>query len=224
MMTRSLRTIMISAYLSAMLTSSVLHVRGNVILAGAIDSTAVQQALQSAFSGLNREGWATSATIPTAVAMPTAAMSTIPAPQAADPFISEELMARLIKRTSAADKTTTIMASVCKILGMCDGTSDLPVKQIETNKPDGRRYIAVPLNEGSKDVLIAFTTETTMEFYLTDKNGNLRAAAVSGERAIGLRLITNEQAAEKFRVQMQFLAKLAEKLPPTGTAVAAGNS
>lgn len=221
MKTRSLRTIMISAYLSAMLTSSVVHVRGNVVLAGAIDSTAARQALQSAVAGLNVEGW--SATIPATVALPTAAMSAIPAPQTADPVISEELMARLIKRAQASQKDTWIIAPVCKIFGMCDGTSDLPVKQIVTTQPDGRRYIELPLKEGSKDIVITFTNDTTMEFYLTDKNGNLRAAAISGGQGIGLRLIANEQASEKFKAQMQLLAKLAEKLPPTGTAVA-GNS
>ena len=99
MKTRSLRTIMISAYLSAMLTSSVVHVRGNVVLAGAIDPTAAQQALQSAVTELTAEGWPVTATVPATVAVPTAVMSTIPAPQAVDPVISEELMARLIKRT-----------------------------------------------------------------------------------------------------------------------------
>ena len=224
MMTRSLRTIMISTYLSAMLTSSVVaHVRGDVALAGAIDPTAARQAFQSAVAGLNAAGWTASSSIPATVAVPTAVMSAIPAPQAADPVISEELMARLIKRTLASDKNTSIMAPVCGIFGMCDGTSGLPVKQIFVNKPDGRRYIEIPLKEGSKDIVVTFTTETTMEFYLTDKRGNLRAAAISGGQASGIRLITNEQASEKFKAQMQFLAKLAEGLPPTGVAVAGNN-
>jgi len=214
---------MISAYLSAMLTSSVANVRGNVVLAGAIDPTAARQAFQSAVAGLNAEGWAAPAAIPATVAVPAAVMSTIPALQAAEPVISEELMARLIKRTLASDKDASIRASVCRLFGMCDGTSGLPVKSIMTTRPDGRRYIELPLKEGSKDIVVTFTNETTMEFYLTDKSGNLRAAAILGDEAIGLRLITNEQAAEKFKAHMQLLAKLAEKLPPTGGAVA-GNS
>jgi len=224
MMTSSLRTIMISAYLSAMLTSSVFHVRGNLVLAAAIDPTAARQALQSAMAGLNAEGWAGLATIPATVALPTAVMSEIPAPQAVDPVISEELMARLIKRTLANEKDTWITAPVCKILGMCDGTSHLPVKQITATKPDGKHHVEVPLKEGFKDIVVTFNNGSVLEYYLTDKSGNLRAAATSGLDGSGLRLITNEQAAEKFKAEMQLLAKLAEKLPPTGTAVAAGNS
>lgn len=225
MMTRSLRTIMISAYLSAMLTSSVLHVRGNVILAGAIDPTAAQRALQSAVSGLSVEGWSASMTIPSAVAMPTAAMSTIPTPPAADPAISEELMARLIKRTLASDKDGGMIgARLCLIFAMCDGTSDMPAKQISVTKPDGKHYVEIPRKEGSNDVIVTFQRDDVIECYLTDKSGKLRAAAISGKDGAGLRLISNEEAAERFRAEMQFLAKLAEKLPPTGTAVAAGNS
>lgn len=223
MMTRSLRTILISAYLSAMLTSSIIHVRGNVVLAGAIDSTVARQVLQSAVAGLSSEGWATSATIPATVAMPTTVMSGIPAPQAANPVISEELMARLIKRTLANEKDTWIIAPLCRIFGMCDGTANMPVKQITATQPDGKHHIEVPLKEGSKDIVVTFNNGSVLEHYLTDKSGNLRAAATSSLDGSGLRLLTNEQAAEKFKAEMRILAKLAEKLPPTGTAVA-GNS
>lgn len=107
---------------------------------------------------------------------------------------------------------------------MCDGTGDLAAKQIIATKPDGKHYVEIPSNEASKDIIITFKhADGSMEFYLTDKSGNLRAAATSGPRGDGLRLITNEQAAEKFKAEMRILAKLAEGLPPTGTA-AAGNS
>lgn len=223
MMMRSLRTIMISAYLSVMLTSSVVHVRGNVLLAGTIDPTAAQRALQSAVAGLNAQGWATSATIPTTVAFPSALMSPLPASQAVDPIISEELMARLIKRTLASNKEAWITAGVGALFEISNSTDRMPAKQISATKPDGKHYIGLPLKEGSEDIIVTFTNETTMEFYLTDKSGNLRAAAISGDRGIGLRLIPNEQAAEKFKAEMRLLAKLAEMLPPTGTAIA-GNS
>lgn len=220
---RRTRTIMISAYLSAMLASSLAPIRRDISLAGAIDSTAARQALISAVTGLNTEGWAASATIPTTVAVPTAVMSTIPAPQAAGPVINEELMARLIRRALASDKIAPLDARVCAIFAMCDGTSNMPVKQIVATKPDGKHYVELPIQDGSKDIVVSFKHDDVIELYLTDKSGNLRAAATSGLGGVGLRLITNEQAAEKFKAEMQFLAKLAEKLPPTGAAVA-GNS
>ncbi len=223
MMTRSLRTIMISAYLSAMLTSSLVHVRGNVVLAGAIDPTAAREALQSAVDGLNAEGWAVSAPIPTTVALPTAVVSEIRTPQVADPIITEELMARLIKRAFASSKDWVIEADVCAIFAMCDGTRDMPARQILATKPDGKHYVQVPLKEGSKDIIITFWHDDVIETYLTDKSGTLRAAAISDGAGDGLRLITNEQAAEKFKAEMRIMAKLAEQLPPTGAAVA-GNS
>ena len=60
MKNKGIRTILISAYLSAMLASSVAPMRSHVALAATIDSTAAQKSLQSAISGLNAGGWAMS--------------------------------------------------------------------------------------------------------------------------------------------------------------------
>jgi hypothetical protein len=144
-----------------------------------------------------------------------------PRPPGQEPIISEELMARLIKFTMASDKDAWINPRTCATLGICDGTGNMPVKRIVATQPDGQHHFMVPLKVGSKDIIVAFKlTDIVVNWYLTDKSGNLRAAAVLD--STGIRLITNEQAAEKFKAAMQLLAKLAEKVPPTGTA-APGN-
>jgi hypothetical protein len=51
---------------------------------------------------------------------------------------------------------------------------------------------------------------------MTDKSGVLRAAAIFDKN--GSRLITNEQAADKYQSEMQRFAKIAQDLPPTGTS------
>ncbi|MFH1043758.1 MAG: hypothetical protein V1796_01565 [Pseudomonadota bacterium] len=145
-----------------------------------------------------------------------------PAPE---PIISEELMARLIQRTLASEKEAVLSAGICAIFSMCDGTSDMPAKQIVNTQADGKYAFFVPLREGSTDIIVAVKhasgeppSGVVIDSYLTDKNGNLRAAAISELPGPGHRLITNEQAAENFTAVMQFLATLAEELPPVGAA------
>lgn len=135
-------------------------------------------------------------------------------------IISEELMARLVRRTLAANIVVTISSEICAIFAICDGTSNMSVKQITRIEPEGKYYLVVPLKEGSKDIIVAFKNPSgdVVDSYLTDKSGKLRAAATSGLNNVGLRLITNEQAAEKFKAVMRLLAKLAEKLPPSSEA------
>jgi hypothetical protein len=144
-----------------------------------------------------------------------------PAPE---PIISEELMARLIQRTLASEKEAILSAGICAIFAICDGTSDMPAKQIVNTQPDGRYAFFVPLRQGSTDIIVAVRhpseppSADVIDSYLTDRNGSLRAAAISEFPGPRHRLITNEQAAENFTAVMQFLATLAEKLPPVAAA------
>lgn len=144
---------------------------------------------------------------------------------AAEPIISEELMARLIQRTLASEKEAVLSAGICAIFGMCDGKSNMPAKQIVNAQPDGKYAFFVPLKEGSTDIVVAFKhpkdkfdsddapSPDVVDSYLTDRQGNLRAAAISELPGPRHRLITNEQAAKSFADVMQFLATLAEDLP-----------
>lgn len=221
---RRTRAIMISAYLSAMLSSSVAPVRSDVALAGAVDSTAARKALQSAIAELNVGGWSPSVTAPANVATPQAIPAAVAPLQASDPIISQEMMTRLIRRASAAKVDAPIDPRICAIFVLPEGTCHA-AKQIVHEGQDGKRYFVMPLKEGSKDIIVAFKSPSgdVIDSYLTDKSGNLRAVATSGRNGDNVRLIPNEQGAEKYKAHMQFLAKLAEKLPPTGTTVA-GNS
>lgn len=219
---RRTRAIMISAYLSAMLASSVAPVRSDVALAGAVDPTAARKALQSAIAELNVGGWAPSVTAPANVPVPPAAGIPAPVVPQSDPVISQELMARLIKRTMASKKEGGIAARTCAALAICDGSGDIPAKHVSTTQPDGKHSFLIPSKEGSTDIVVALKQADFTYFYLTDKSGKLRAAVIT-DLTGAARVIPNEGAEEKFKAELQLFAKLAEDLPPTGTAVA-GNS
>lgn len=217
--TRALTTILTSAYLSAMLTSSVSPIRNSSIFAAAVDPTAPQQAFKNAVSGLDAAGWA-AAVAGTPVPVPPAPKNMPAAPSQTDPVMSEDLMARLIKFTLSEDSATVLDKRVSKIFGINDGTTDAPIRQASEPVPEGKHYFIVV--DGSKDIVIAFWRADTgrVNFYLTDKTGVLRAAAI---RHNGVWLITNEQATEDYKNELKLFAKLAKDLPPTGAAVA-GNS
>lgn len=222
MKTSRLTTILTSAYLSAMLTSSVAPIRSNAAFASAIDPMAAQKVFRGAISGLAADGWGGAVQI-TDVVTPNAAV--IPVVQntlAPEQLISEELMTRLITRALASKKPTILPEATCTTLALCAPGEVLPVLQISEPVPDGRHVFTVTLKEGNKDVIISYVRTGYSEIYLTSRTGVLRAAAI-WETASGARLITNEQAAEKFKSELRLFAKLALELPPTGAAVA-GNS
>jgi len=134
-----------------------------------------------------------------------------------DPVMTEELMGRLTKYTRNVEGTSTIVARVCKILNLCDGAKDMPLKLAKSDSTDGLHYFGVPAELDSKDILIVVKRDTILEVYLTDKTGKLRAAAIS-ENQIA-RLITNENAAEKFQAELALFAKeAAAQLAPSETA------
>lgn len=136
-------------------------------------------------------------------------------PPTQPPKMTEELMARLVTRARASKLPAVMHKSVSKIFGLNDGTAEVPVRQVSEKVEDGKHMVIVPEKEGSTDVVLAYRrSEVTLtEYYLTDKTGVLRAAAVWDKD--GIRLITNEQAAEKYQAELSLFAKLAEDLPPT---------
>lgn len=222
MKTIRLNTILTSAYLSAMLTSSMAPIRSNATFAAAIDPMAAQKAFQSAVSGLSAEGWGGTVQVanvvtPNAVVIPVVQNTPVP-----EQIISEELMDRLITRTLASKKPSYLDAEICMIFALCAPGQNLPALRVSEPVPEGKHMFTVPLKEGTKDVIITFKRAGYSEIYLTNRAGVLRAAAIS-ETASGTRLITNEQAAEKFKSELRLFAKLALELPPTGAAVAGTN-
>lgn len=220
--THPVAAILTSAYLSAMLTSSVAPINSNATLAAAIDPMAAQKALQNAASGLDAAGWAAAVSdIPSpSQAAPTAVP--VKVTPKADPVMTDELMARLIKFTRSVPMTGGVDARICQIFDLCDGTKDMPLKMAEDETaPTGDHFFTLPLDADSKDILILVKYDTHIEAYLTDKSRNLRAACIlKGGVA---RLITNEKAAAKFKAELSLFASEAASLPPTGAA-AAGNS
>lgn len=103
MKTRRLTTILTSAYVSAMLATSVAPIRSDATLAGTIDPLAAQKALQTAVSGLDAAGWLAAVAASPAAAQPT---PKITPPPKADPLTTEEWIARLIKKISQVGRVT----------------------------------------------------------------------------------------------------------------------
>lgn len=221
MKTSRLNTILTSAYLSAMLTSSMAPIRGNATFAAAIDPMAAQKAFQGAVSGLTAEGWGGTVQITNVVAPNAAFIPVVQSTTAPEPVISEELMDRLITRALASKKPGFVDPRTCAIFALCVPGQELPGLAISEPLPDGLHKFTVTLKEATKDVIITYRRTGYSEIYLTSRTGVLRAAAISD--ASGIRLITNEQAAEKFKSELRLFAKLALELPPTGAAVAGTN-
>ncbi|MBI5246959.1 MAG: hypothetical protein HY923_07235 [Elusimicrobia bacterium] len=220
MKTRRLMSLLMSAYVSSMLASNVAPIISDAMLAAPIDPVAAQKAFQFAVSGLAAEGFRGSSSVES-IAPPSPAVAPSVTSLAADPVMTDELMNRLITRTLASKKDATLNKEACAVLNICDGTKDIPVKQVSSTKPEGKHFFVYPLKEGNKDIIITLKRDTGGDIYLTDKTGTLRAAAVYD--GTNTKLITNEAAAEKFKAELKLFAAEAEALPPTGTAVA-GNS
>lgn len=215
MKTWSLSPILMSAYLSAMLTSGLAPIRPSVIFAAAIDPMIAQKALQNAVSAVAASGWAAPTIGPSAPVSPQAVAST-PSPKV-DPVMTPELMARLIKLADEQVEPGTLGASICSIFKLCAST-DIRVKQIETENPEGH-FMMYPWETGSKDIVIIKQNEDkSLDCYLTDKTYKLRAAAIWN--STGAKLIPNDQATEKFKAELSLFAREAADLPPTGAAVA----
>jgi len=204
--------ILTSAYLSAMLTSSVTPIRSNATLAAAVDPSAAQEALKGAMSGLDAAGWAAAVTDIPSPSQPTSKFVTVSA--TGDPILSEELLARLLAFTKINGAESVVRAKVTKAFGLNDGTADIPVRQVSEPLPEGKHFLSYSTVPGSRDIFIAFSRadKTRADIYLTDKTGVLRAAVIVEPGVT--RLITNEQASEKYKAELELFAKLAKDLPP----------
>lgn len=204
-----LMTFLASAYVTAMLASSLTPVRARATLASAIDPDVAV--------------WLAAAAAATpAPELPLPAMiRNSPKAAEAEPVMTEELMARLIKYTRDTQERSTIAPTLCQPLGLCDGTAPMTVQLISSDID--HHLFALPLATDSKDVIIAVDVPGTTIVYLTDKTGILRAAVQSDAKG-GTRLILNEKAAAGFKAEMMQFAKEASALPPTGgtTRVAQG--
>lgn len=221
MKTRRFTTMLMSAYLSAMLASSVASQRPNAALASTVDPAAARAAFREAVSGIGASGWAPSATaMPGAPAAESQVIAIRVAPPA-DPVMNDDLMGRLLKLIAEQKEPSTIPANICVLFSLCDGSAPLKLRMVETENPSGD-YMAMPMKDDAKDVVvIRKMADGTIQFYLTDKTRKLRAAAIS-EKGAG-RLVLNETVAKNYESTLSHLAKEAQDLPPLGTAVA-GNS
>jgi hypothetical protein len=135
-------------------------------------------------------------------------------PPAKPVVMTAELMQRLV--IFAQDQEThTIPGTIGKMFGLCDGTKDLPMKTLETERPAGT-YFAVSLDAEHKDIVVLRRlADGGLEAYLTNQIGKLRAAGVDDGH--GARLLpASENVTAIFEAALNQLAReAAEDLPPT---------
>jgi hypothetical protein len=220
MKTRHFMPLLTSAYLSAMLASSVAPIISDVMLAAPIDPTAAQKAFQFAVSGLAPEGFRGSSPVET-IAPPSPVAQPSVTGIAADPPISDELLKRVIKYALDSKIETILNKDACVFPELCLGNTDIPVKQATSTQPNGKHFFVVLLKDAPRDIIISFKHDGIVDIFLTNKAGELRAAAIND--ASGLRIITQEAAAKKFKAELEFFASEAQDLPPTGTAIASNS-
>lgn len=160
--------------------------------------------------------------IVTFLALTVSAYAESPNTPKAGPVMNEELMGRLIKFARGQKDNGSVTSKICAIFNLCDGTKDMSLKLLETERPEGT-FFGLPLEETSRDILIMRTHDGIVEAYLTDKSGKLRAAAVADGKPVA-HLITNEKATEKYEAALRALAREAvEDLPPSGITAPGNN-
>lgn len=179
---------------------------------------AAHRAFQDAMKGLDASGWPAAAEAASVSQPVPAAVPQSQTPKA-DPVMTEELIARLIKYTRGVTISSHVDAKTCQVLELCDGTANLPLQsaEAETATDGGRHFFSIPLNKPN-DILFLRGLNGGIEAFLTDKTGKLRAAAVMSNGVA--RLITNEKAAAQYQKELALFAREAADLPPTGAAVA----
>ncbi len=137
-------------------------------------------------------------------------------PPAKEIVMNDEYMKRLIIFALDQPKPQTIPGSVGKIFGLGDGTKDLPMFNLETERPGGI-FFSLSLDQPAhKDIVILRRiADGHLEAYLTDRSGKLRAAGITDDH--GAHLITaSEDVMTIYHAALDQLAREAsEDLPPT---------
>lgn len=217
---RSLPTVLMSAYLSAMLASSLAPMAGNITLAGTVNPGAAQAAFREALIGSQAAGWTQAVDTPAA---PKAEFMMVAhsAPQA-DPIMSETALANLLKLIAEADKPGSIPAGVCAHFKLCDGTAKLPMRMVQTTNPKGD-YMAKPWDGAGESIVIARRMpDGSVQFFLTDKSQKLIAAASSINNVATI--IDVAAAKPTYEATLAHLAVEGGDAPKTGTSVASAGS
>lgn len=217
-----LRTILISAYVTAMLATSVAPIRSDATLASALDPNAASKALAAAVSGVGAAGWQAEPMVAKVVA-PEAQIAVAAAPLTANPAITDEQLARLVVRVKK-QPVTMIGANISRILGLGDGTAEVPVKQMgKTIDGKDHVFMVVMKNgvESDQYIFAMRVPSVTIDSYLTDKSASLRLATRT--TSADIIIVPNDQAATGYNAELALMASLADKLPPTGGTTVASS-
>ena len=212
MSTRRLTAVVTSAYISAMLSSSMVAVHGNASLAATIDPMATQRAMGLAISAA--QSWGVSFQ---EVNVPEPKAS-IQIAQQVDLTVGEntieDLIGRILYFTLKLDQNIPVHKSLCGAFDICPTNEQVtPSKQISMPAPDGGKYVfMVPLKSGYDDIVIGYRSQHVTELQLIDRRGRLKKALI--DDSSGVHLISVEQATPRFRAVLSALTEQAKQLAP----------
>ncbi|MFT5573204.1 MAG: hypothetical protein ACI9FR_002137 [Cryomorphaceae bacterium] len=122
------------------------------------------------------------------------------------------LLARMVKYNRSLEGIGEVAAEVCQGLGLCDGSTNMPVKLSVGESADSKFYFGVPLAETAPEILIMVETGSMTEVYLTDLTGTLSAGAINdGEYD---RSINYKEVSKGFAAALDWVLQAAKELEP----------
>ncbi len=196
-----IRTIAISAYLSAMLASSVAPIRTDATLAAPFDPEIMRVMAESLNGGVSTPNQA-------AVSAP----APIPVTTHSDTEQTIDAISRLRAFTLSGPDETHIIAKAARVLGLAD--REIPTKQIVSTLIDGKLYFTVSIQPNSDDILLTVKRNgIPLTLYLTNSNLELRAAFINEPG--NPHQIAPEQAGRDFKILLQYWAEQAKTLLPS---------
>ena len=191
-----IRTVAISAYLSAMLASNVAPVRNNATLAAPFDPEIMRVMAENLNGGAPiSHQTAISAPAPITVATNQGSKHTIDA------------ISRLRAFTLSGSDNARIIAKAARLLGLAD--REIPTKQIASTLTDGKLYFTVSIQPNSDDIFLTVKRNgAPLTLYLTNSNLELRATLVN-EPGNPI----SEKTDADFQALLQYWTEQAKTLP-----------
>ena len=210
----SLRTIAISAYLTAMITSSVAPIRSTATLATPLDSEILNVMAANLNGGLS---------------VPEQAVVTAPAPVAVamltNPLLSNDAINLLREYTLSKPNGTFFNAEAAQMLGLAE--NKVPMKQISTKfsdeLSDGKRYFAVSTEENADDIfLVVENNSAPKRIYWMNSKLVLIAALIDSPGNPHLiystkKGILSTETVDDYEALLEFWTKKANKLSTSAT-------
>jgi hypothetical protein len=137
----------------------------------------------------------------------------------AEPLMTPELMDRLIARVLTAKNVGVLEKQVSGMLGLNDGTVEMPAKQLQKRIGDVKHVILVLLDRPALMFFLVLHEKPGeaeyADIYVTDRSTVLRHAMVADVKN-GLRRLSLAEAQSNYQAELKIFAAVAAALPPPG--------